>query len=228
MTDSNTRINTVLIHECASALGTPRLDPADSFVLHAPLELLARVGLLRHVADDSFDAAYSRISELGALYTNAYQPYAPADLADGADTSSAKDAQSICAQLTNSIQAGDLEATDLAARHFGEYTSPDDLAGLLGAFVLPRLSAAAHGAIALFLFPKTKDIATIRADILRGTMRELARHPEAILNWPAALEAPDGPGEADVLAKAVANTKRIDTPDSNFIWPMMAAAGAYA
>ncbi len=40
-----------LVQDVAARLAVPRADPADSFVLHAPLELLARRRLLDRVAD---------------------------------------------------------------------------------------------------------------------------------------------------------------------------------
>src|ERR1043165_2338865 len=39
-----------LVEGVADVLATPREDPADSFVLHAPLELVARTALLPFVA----------------------------------------------------------------------------------------------------------------------------------------------------------------------------------
>src|SRR5918993_2087971 len=53
----------------AAAVGevvaVPKEAPADSFVLHAPLELLARVGLLPAVRPEAREAARQRLVWLG-------------------------------------------------------------------------------------------------------------------------------------------------------------------
>ncbi len=46
-----------LVAAVAAVVRTPRADPADSFVLHAPLELAARTALLPRVSPGSRAAA---------------------------------------------------------------------------------------------------------------------------------------------------------------------------
>ena len=55
----------------AAALSIPKAAPANSFVLHAPLELTARVQLLRFVPDAVRPAALQRIDTLAAQYVTA-------------------------------------------------------------------------------------------------------------------------------------------------------------
>src|SRR5690349_9980585 len=57
-----------LVAACAAALDVPKADPPSSFVLHAPLELLARALLLDHVAPDQRDAARDRLRWLVDQY----------------------------------------------------------------------------------------------------------------------------------------------------------------
>src|SRR5262249_50693305 len=52
----------------AGLLAVPGRPPADSFVLHAPLELLARTALLPLVHPASRERARQRIAWLGAAY----------------------------------------------------------------------------------------------------------------------------------------------------------------
>src|SRR5215470_17038567 len=54
-----------LVAEVADVLTTPREDPADSFVLHAPLELVARTALLPFVAPDQRATARGQIVAVG-------------------------------------------------------------------------------------------------------------------------------------------------------------------
>ena len=51
-----------LIAAVASVVRNPRADPADSFVLHAPLELVARAALLPRVAPGERSKARGRRS----------------------------------------------------------------------------------------------------------------------------------------------------------------------
>src|SRR6187455_3163657 len=63
-----------LAAEVAEVVSVPKEAPADSFVLHAPLELLARVGLLRAVRPDAREQARQRLVWLAASYTAAGPP----------------------------------------------------------------------------------------------------------------------------------------------------------
>jgi hypothetical protein len=69
-----------LVAECAAGVDVPKAAPPDSFVLHAPLELLARALLLERVPDDARPAARKRIAELAAAYAAAGPPAAPDDV----------------------------------------------------------------------------------------------------------------------------------------------------
>ena len=63
-----------LIAAVASVVRTPRTDPADSFVLHAPLELAARAALLPRVAPGERSAARAQI----AAVATAFEAFGPA------------------------------------------------------------------------------------------------------------------------------------------------------
>jgi len=56
--------DTQLIKSAARAISTPKVAPANSFVLHAPLELLARAALLPLVAAEHKDQARGEIQRL--------------------------------------------------------------------------------------------------------------------------------------------------------------------
>jgi hypothetical protein len=65
-----------LIAECAAVIDVPKRDPPDSFVLHAPLELLARALLLERVPARARDDARDRIRALADAYAAAGPPAA--------------------------------------------------------------------------------------------------------------------------------------------------------
>jgi hypothetical protein len=71
-----TDADTELVATCAAVLDVPKADPPTSFVLHAPLELLARALLLPRVAPPRRDEARDRLRWLVAEYEAAGAPAA--------------------------------------------------------------------------------------------------------------------------------------------------------
>ena len=60
-----------LVSACAAVIDRPKAAPPDSFVLHAPLELMARAGLLARVGPDARDAARRSLVWFAATYAAA-------------------------------------------------------------------------------------------------------------------------------------------------------------
>src|SRR5215212_6702353 len=98
-----------LVEGVADVLATPREDPADSFVLHAPLELVARTALLPFVAPEQRATARDQIVAVGTDF-EAFGPAVAPPAADEYDSL----AEGV-AQLVAAIDAGDLGAVDGAA-----------------------------------------------------------------------------------------------------------------
>src|SRR5664279_3108969 len=93
----------------ARVVAQAKHDPANSFVLHAPLELLARRALLPHVPPSRRDAVRERMLWVAATYERAGDPAttaAPQAFTEPADAVSA---------LGAAIDQGDLETVDAAA-----------------------------------------------------------------------------------------------------------------
>jgi hypothetical protein len=67
-----------LIAQCAAVIDVPKQAPPNSFVLHAPLELLARAILLPRVPQPGRDAARARIQWLADTYAATGPPVATA------------------------------------------------------------------------------------------------------------------------------------------------------
>src|SRR5262245_44263296 len=60
-----------LFTHAAEVIAVPRAAPATSFVLHAPLELLARRALLQYVAPGAREAARRRVAWIAASFAAA-------------------------------------------------------------------------------------------------------------------------------------------------------------
>ena len=69
--DTATATDAELIAACAEVIDVPKAAPADSFLLHAPLELLARSILLDRVPAEARARARARIDWLADTYASA-------------------------------------------------------------------------------------------------------------------------------------------------------------
>jgi hypothetical protein len=210
-----------LAHEIGRSISHPRRDPADSFVLHAPLELAARSALLPFVGLEQRDVARLRIFSIAGHFDDFGPPVdEPADVAYGSAGEAAH-------ALAEAIEAGDLDAVDRTARHLGMRVPSRDLLPLLTDTVLPRLSAAAHGSILLYQLPRIAPRGELPTELLRPLARELAREPSWRLTWmedmtSVAVDTDLRGGEQ--LFAALGETPHLGVPGSDFIFPVMAQA----
>lgn len=193
----------------ADAMSIPKAAPADSFVLHAPLELMARTQLLRHVPVAARQAAIERIEWLAAQYANAGDPVlAPPPIAGGPDA----------AALLAAISAGDQDLVDaMAAAWLPQWTAAD-AAGALGEALVPSLAAAGHAPIGLSLLLHDP---TLPTTLLRGPLRSLAAQPHWRITWH---ESCRGEGDATGLYDALRASPQLGQPGSDFIYPLMTQA----
>lgn len=202
-----------LIASAGERIAVPRAAPADSFVLHAPLELLARAGLLPHVRPADRDAARDRIGELATKYEAAGDPI---DVPAPIEAASVEDAVS---RLVDAIHAGELDDVDRYASWVGAQASPVELRELLAQPVAASLAAAAHASILLDLLPRVPLASAVPVSIVRGAARELARHPDWRLRW---FDDPDGVASPSAaLADALLEVPMLGLPGNNFIFPIM-------
>ena len=208
-----------VIAQAAARIAVPRRSPADSFVLHAPLELLGRAGLLPFVHDGARAEALDRIQQLADEYEAADDPVGPPVDASFEDPSAAT------ARLIAAIEAGDLDEVDTIATWLGDHSSHHELRGLLGEYVVPSLAAAGHAPIALSLLPRVAD-GRLPATLLRGPLREIARHPGWRLTWfestqPTTRDATHEAAAPLSLFDALATVPRLGIPGNAFIHPLM-------
>lgn len=205
-----------LARAVAHLIAEPKAE-ADSFVLHAPLELLARVALLGGVRSDGHHRARLRLSALGTMYALAGPP---ARFPKAASPPANASAAGVLRSLVEALRAGDLDAIDAAARWLVEREGAAGVVAGIAEEVVSSLAAAAHASILLTLWPRLSPEGWLPAGIIRGSLRELGRHPEWRLRW---FEDPDldsgaAPGS---LADALADITLLGSPGSNLIQPLL-------
>ena len=204
-----------LVSACAAVIDRPKAAPPDSFVLHAPLELMARAGLLARVAPEARDGARRRLVWLGATYA------AAGPSADEPAPPSVVGAVDAAARLAAAVSAGDLDTAGATARALAGLVGTDDLVAALVDVVAPRLAAAAHGGI--YLDQLRSFAGAPAAPGVANVARELARNPDWRLTWfegrAASTDAP--PRSTDALVDALRRPTSPGPLDVNFIYPTM-------
>jgi hypothetical protein len=205
-----------LVAAVAAAVAEPRHEPADSFALHAPLELTARARLL-----DLTPPGLRRLARLRILSIAARdRTRRPID--DDRGPVDERPVDDPVDALVEAIARGDLAAVDRAARSI---TPPTDrVVDRLGPAIADRTSAAAHGPIFLATLTEVPGRAPGWLPLLRPLARELARHPAWRLNW---IDRSVGGGppraepDADRLFRVLADPPRLGVPGSTSIHPTM-------
>lgn len=207
-----------LVEHAARVIGVPRREVVDgrfSFVLHAPLELLARAALLPHVLPTHRDRARQRIVALADGYEASGPPLDPPEPASFRSTAAAATA------LAAAVEAGDLADVDVAAAWLGDRAGPGELVRLLTGTFLDRLSAAGHGNIYLAQLSRTQP---------RGLPGQMLRHPAQALaldstrriRLPETATHDDPHGTlAQELLCAVQRVTPVGPPPSDFIAPLV-------
>jgi hypothetical protein len=201
-----------LFDRAARAIAVPRRPPANSFVLHAPLELMARRLLLPHVRPHARRAARERMIWVAAKYESASEPVEPPSIPAFASVEAARQA------ILEAIEDGDLDAVDAAAAWFADAASLDETMSLAGP-TLEMLAAAGHAPIGLFLLSRLAVSSRSSFALLRPLLRELARAPHLRVEWVRAATTPHG--DESSLTIALARTPRLGVPGSDFIFPLV-------
>ena len=197
------------------------VDGKGSFVLHAPLELMARAALLPYVAPAARDAARGRIGALGAAYEASGPPVAeprPQRYASPPDA---------LRRLAAAVEREELDDVDAAADWLGARCRPDELVAALADVVVDRLSAAGHGNIYLALLGRTQPRG-LPGQMLRHPARELATASQHRIAVPRAISVPDQSGlRTRELLDTLTRVAVVDPPPSLFIAPMVEHAQAH-
>jgi hypothetical protein len=202
-----------LIARVADTIAVPKAAPADSFVLHAPLELMARVGLLPFVAPERRADAMAMIEWLGDQYADAGDPVEPPRAVElGVPSDPSHSVEAIMAAVAES----DLDTVDALAASLLPQLSAHELIGLLGERVVTSLAAAGHAPIGMSLLTQVSP--RFPAELLRGALRGIASHPEWRIHWHDGVHPH---GDPSGLYDALRSTPQLGRPGSDFIFPLM-------
>jgi hypothetical protein len=198
----------------AGVVSIPKQDPANSFVLHAPLELLARRALLRYVTPERRIGVRRQLVRVAALYEHAGEPVDPGAAASFDSPADAR------ATVAAAIAAKDLVAVDAAAAWLGRHANADDVLALADGAV-GSLAAAGHANIYFLLLGRTAWASRPALALLRPLAREVARYPEFRVEWldDAAVTGCVEPDAGERLAGALADTPQLGLPGTDFVFP---------
>ena len=201
-----------LFDRVAGVVSLPRRDVANSFVLHAPLELMARRLLLPLVPPRLRRAARERLVWVAARYEQAGEPVEPPSKVMHESPGATRHA------LLAAVEEGDLERVDAAATQFLAHATVDEVMTLAEP-TIDMLAAAGHAPIGFFLASRLATTSRVALRLLRPTLRELARSPGLRVEWVDEADAPTG-DEAS-LARALARTPKLGLPGNDFIFPIV-------
>ena len=213
----------LLVEHAARVIGVPRAEvigDRHSFVLHAPLELLARAALLPYVGARARDRARRRIMALVDEYEASGPPRFAGRRTDFPSIAAAGDA------LRAAMGSGDHDGADDAAAWLGDHAGPSDIRALLAPVLLPCLEAAGHANIHLALLERTQP---------QGVPGQLLRHvvhaatstsPLAMAVPPIRVDAGRAHGASERIVSALAAVRPIAPPASHFIAPLVLHAEA--
>jgi len=197
----------------AATIAVPRAAPADSFVLHAPLELLARVGLLPLVDPAEHDRAVQGITGLAVAFEATGPGVAPpAELHAGSLHDAAR-------MLDAALRKGDPDGADAALVWIAERADHATARHLVAESIVDSLAAAGHAPIGLHLLPRVAG-GELPASLLRGAVRTIAGQPSWRLDW-FRNETAVAPGERVPMSAALAAVPWLGRPGSDFIYPLM-------
>ena len=163
-----------LLSDVAQALSSVNREPPDSFVLHAPLELMARAELLPQVSPPAREQARRRIADIATAWSSTDTP---TRFSQGEVLDDPLDA------LSAALAEGDIDAADHAYRSLCRQRSAAELIADLAGPVLPHLGGAAHGSIFFELLPRFAPPGVNPALMARTLVGDLARHPDWRLTW---------------------------------------------
>lgn len=204
-------LDRTLVNEVAAVVAEPRRDPADSFALHAPLEVLARAELLTRSAPEYLADHRVRLAEVA-------EHYGARPAADDPGVLRA-DPESCAVEVLAALETADVDRADRAAQGLVAQCPVDELVHLLAEPIAPLLTAAGHGPIFLQLLARHRTDGDHLARMLRPLVRELVRWGEHRLEWVDAV--PLRPGSAAELATALDGLRGLGEVGNGFILPTM-------
>ena len=199
------------VRTAAELIAVPRREQETSFTLHAPLELLARVGLLPYLDDETRAGALARISRLADTYAATGTPVATPAAVEFPDPMAA------AVELAAALRAGAGDRVDAIACWLAPRVDHTLARHLLAPAIVDSLAAAGHAPIGLHLLPRVAG-GGLSLALLRGALRSIARQPAWRIDWFAQAITTSAPV---TLRDALAAVPRLGPPGSSFIYPLM-------
>jgi hypothetical protein len=195
-----------------ATLSSPPERPADSFVLHAPLELAARSSLLRLASEGARPAIERRIEAIGDHWA-AYSPplHNPAGPPEAAAPEEA---------LRAAAGAGDVLAADAAYAHLCRTAAPERVLDLLAELTVDRLGGAAHASIFVDQIGRLPEISPNHLMGGRALLIDVVRSWDRRIEWIDDISVNADDPDATLLDRLL-DVPSPGDPGSNFIFPTM-------
>jgi hypothetical protein len=172
---------------------------------------MARVGLLPFVTADDRGAAVAALR----TFVERYEASGPA--ADSPAVVSFSSSHEAASTLDHALREGDLDTVDAVTIWLAENCSHRQLRHLIAESIVDSLAAAGHAPIGFHLLGRVAGGA-LPATLLRGPLREVARHPDWRITW---FRTTAEPAEPVSLPSALAAVPQLGRPGSDFIYPLM-------
>ena len=162
-----------LFDQVCSIVARPPVRGLTSFTLHAPLEVMARYGLMRLV--DPSDREFARLQMVASAAAYGHQV---ALMPDPARVYSFPDANTAAAELASTFTSGDADGMEALVLSVALQFGTKSLVNLLTPLALPTLTGASHSHIGLWLLLRHAEPAGVEnASLLRAAARALAADP---------------------------------------------------
>ncbi|HEY0747805.1 MAG TPA: hypothetical protein VGD63_13985 [Steroidobacteraceae bacterium] len=201
-----------LVRTVAQLIARPKCTRSDSFVIHAPLELLARADLLLRSQGASRSAVRARIAAIAT-------EYAMGDEIEDPRYCFSSPARALV-QLAASLRAGDGEGTDASITFLCSRLSAQELRAALADEIVPFLGCAGHAPILLAALPEATAHLGNLSGLLRAPVRALAFGQR--LRWidePQVEPAWDTHGD---VFEALAEPEHVFSPNTSIAPTMLA------
>jgi hypothetical protein len=217
-----------LVDLCAQAIAKPKRERhGNSFVLHAPLELLARAALLQVVSPHVRSMARRRIAEIAVRYAAAGEELEFSSISF-VDVTAAGEA------LTRAMNDGDQASAHAAARYLLDHKSRDEMRALLIDRIATMLGAAGHSAILLAEWTRASGSSSASAHLLLAPLHYLLGPPRPRLSWidaidwlePASARTANEAYEA-LLSCTLQNPEKIETASHSIAPTLLAADSSF-
>jgi hypothetical protein len=151
----------------------PPVRGLTSFTLHAPLELMARYGLMRLV--EPSDRELSRLQMVASAAAYGHQVGL---MPVPARVHSFPDANTAAEELASTFTSGDADGMEALVLSVASQFGTKSLMNLLTPLALPTLTGASHSHIGLWLLLRHAEPAGVEdASLLRAAARALAADP---------------------------------------------------